>query len=75
MTSKVVLSEPLLYSATIPSFAISAASTCARTELSKLWFDWYEDQAVATSVWFFFIELSSSKLFCNSALLFLFKFA
>ena len=39
ITSKVVLSEPLLYSATIPSFAISAALTWELTELNKLWLD------------------------------------
>ncbi len=63
ITSRVVLFEPLLYSATIPSLAISAASTCARTEFNKLWLDLYKDHALATSVWFFFNELSNNNLF------------
>ena len=74
MTSKVVLpEEPLLYSAVIPSLAISAALTCNWTELSKLLFDWKFDQALATLVWFCLISLSKVKRDLFSIFLFLFN--
>ena len=55
ITSKVDLEPaPLWYSAVIPSFAISAALTCALTEFKKLSEDWRFAQALVTAVKLFF---------------------
>ena len=62
---------PLRYSAVIPSFAISAALTCALTEFKKLSDDKRFDQALVTPVKLFFIALSRSNLCLTLILWFL----
>ena len=63
ITSSVVLPSPVSYSTVIPSWAISAAFTCARTEDNKLSEDWNLDQALATFVSLVLTALSKSNCF------------
>ena len=62
---------PDSYSAVIPSLAISAALTCSLTEFNKLFEDCKLDHALATSVSFVLIALSSSNFFLFFKLLLL----